>query len=434
MTFSQLTFPLLRLLTAKTYEMHMFHSASLKLGLERALMSRNQDTERDGDKPRASKKGEQEAKAKEIDELLKKGAYDVFKDEDDAEAERFMETDIDQLLEQKSKTVTYGSGATSSIGSGLGSFNKASFVANTEQGEQDVDLDDPDFWSKAVGLDTPPDDVPDLPMLDDGVKRHRKQVQQYDPYAAEQAKRDMEKQLEKEEKERMKEEKKLKKLKLQEEKQRKKEELDKLKRQKLAEKAAKFKQGLQPTDLKNPKVPKLGATVPKPKKMRKSDRAKELRRAANEDPILEKLKQAWEIPQRNRATSAVIRFGFGRFCKIRVEANLSSLPLQDIEVFVRAYVFQLGLQVAASMLERIRDEQTETDFISLLSRWVGNNSDLEVDWLCECITTALDFNNAIESSRCSLRIPWILTEPVSQKRKLANEFSYIFTDRHTLMN
>ena len=82
--------------------MHMFHSASLKLGLERALMSRNQDGDHDGDKTKMSKKGEQEAKAKEIDELLKKGAYDVFKDEDDAEedaesdAEDDAEDDVDE--------------------------------------------------------------------------------------------------------------------------------------------------------------------------------------------------------------------------------------------------------------------------------------------------------------------------------------------------
>lgn len=422
-----------RLLTAKTYEMHMFHSASLKLGLERALMSRNQETDKDGDGTKLSRKGEQEAKAKEIDELLKKGAYDVFRDEDDAEAEKFMETDIDQLLEQSSKTVTYGAGSSSAAGSGLGSFNKASFVANTESGEKDVDLDDPDFWSKAVGLEAPPEEVPDLPMLDDGVKRNRKQVQQYDPYAetaiAEQAKKDkvaMEKMLEKEEKERLREEKKQKKLKAQEDKQRKKDELDKIKRQKLAEKAAKFKQGLQPTDIMSAKVPKLGAGVPKPKKMRKSDRAKELRRAANEDPIIEKLKQAWEIPQRNRATSAVVRFGFGRFCKLRIEANLTSLPLQDLEIFVRVYVYQLALQVAVSMLERLRDEKSVTDFTELLTRWVGPGSAEEVDWLCDSITSALQLNKEVDEARCTLRIPWILTEPVSWYHEVArNDLHFV---------
>ena len=199
----------------------MFHTASLKLGLERAVLSQNreQQTEESDDAAKSTRASEREAQAKEIDNLLKKGAYDVFRDDDDKEAEKFMETDIDQLLENSSKTVTYGAAATSSLSSGLGSFSKASFVANTEGGEKDVDLDDPDFWSKAVGLESPPEETPEdvAAMLDDGVKRSRKQVQQYDPYAEtvmdEQLKKEriaLEKMLEQEEKERQKEEKRLK--------------------------------------------------------------------------------------------------------------------------------------------------------------------------------------------------------------------------------
>ena len=84
--------------------------------------------------------------AKEIDELLKKGAYDVFWDDDDTEVQQFMKTDIDQLLEQSSRTVTYGSYGKSTMSSGMRSFSKASFVASTEDGDgQDVDLDDTEF-------------------------------------------------------------------------------------------------------------------------------------------------------------------------------------------------------------------------------------------------------------------------------------------------
>jgi chromodomain-helicase-DNA-binding protein 7 len=67
----------------------MFHSASLKLGLERAVLSQNREQSDDSDENK--KKNDREAQAKEIDELLKKGAYDVFRDEDDTEAEKFME-------------------------------------------------------------------------------------------------------------------------------------------------------------------------------------------------------------------------------------------------------------------------------------------------------------------------------------------------------
>jgi hypothetical protein len=59
--------------------MHMFHSASLKLGLERAVLSQNRESADGVDSAtNSSKKGGREAQAKEIDQLLKKGAYDVF--------------------------------------------------------------------------------------------------------------------------------------------------------------------------------------------------------------------------------------------------------------------------------------------------------------------------------------------------------------------
>ncbi|KAL7528487.1 hypothetical protein ACHAWF_002583, partial [Thalassiosira exigua] len=59
----------------------------------------------------------------------------------------------------RSRTVTWGAAATSSLSSGLESFSKASFCASTGEGDgKDVDLDDPDFWSKAVGLEAPPEE------------------------------------------------------------------------------------------------------------------------------------------------------------------------------------------------------------------------------------------------------------------------------------
>eukprot|EP00804_Cyclotella_cryptica_P019560 CCRYP_014309-RA/>CCRYP_014309-RA protein AED:0.14 eAED:0.14 QI:0/0.76/0.66/1/0.64/0.44/18/4750/927 len=175
-----------RLLTAKTYEMHMFHSASLKLGLDRAVLAHQRQNVEETSSSKRKSKAEREEQAKEIDELLKKGAYDVFREDDDNEAQKFMETDIDQLLEQSSRKVTYGETATSSLSSGLGSFSKASFVASTGDGDgKDVDLDDPDFWAKAVGLQAPPEDMDPNMMLiiDDGSKRARKQVQVFDPHS-----------------------------------------------------------------------------------------------------------------------------------------------------------------------------------------------------------------------------------------------------------
>ena len=81
--------------------MNIFHSDILKRGLDRAVLAhQRQNTEYDGSIDGSSKKkykskNKREMQAKEIDELLKKGDYDVFWDDNDTEAKQFMETDID---------------------------------------------------------------------------------------------------------------------------------------------------------------------------------------------------------------------------------------------------------------------------------------------------------------------------------------------------
>lgn len=400
-----------RLLTAKTYEMHMFHSASLKLGLERAVLSQNREQVEEGDDSnnKTKKKTDREAQAKEIDDLLKKGAYDVFRDEDDTEAEKFMETDIDQLLIHSSKKVTYGDSATSSLGSGLGSFSKASFVANTDDGEKDVDLDDPDFWAKSVGLEAPVETSEDVAaMIDDGVKRNRKQVQVFDPYAefaeAEQRKKDkilLERIMEKEEKER-------------ERLERKKKKKDaKAKRKKREREREGGEKKPAPSEKHAPKKVvvdiKKAVKESRPKK-KKNDRQTALRRAENEDPILERLRQAWEVPQRNRATAAAIRFGFSRLSKLRSESNFTSLPLQDLETFVRSYVYQLSLQVSVTLLAKLR-ESDAVDLRLLFQEWIGIKCAKELDWICDSVYSSMKFQLEVENRRCSLRMPVILAEP-----------------------
>ncbi|KAI9989363.1 hypothetical protein PInf_019641 [Phytophthora infestans] len=150
-----------RLITRKTYEMHMFHKASLKLGLDKAVLThmRRENEEEGGKKRNKSSKAEE---SKEIDELLKRGAYDVFRDDDNA-GEQFCALDIDQILQRSSQIVQYTEQAQSS-------FSKASFVSATTS--DDVDLDDPDFWKKAVGL-TEPDPIEAEDLLPQQRKRTR---------------------------------------------------------------------------------------------------------------------------------------------------------------------------------------------------------------------------------------------------------------------
>lgn len=459
-----------RLLTAKTYEMHMFHSASMKLGLDRAVLAhqRGQNAE-EGDESGPSKskkhksKSEKEKQAKEIDQLLKKGAYDVFRDDDDKEAKQFMETDIDQILENSSRTVTYDNTASNKISSGLGSFSKASFVADTGDEQKDVDLDDPNFWEKAVGLDAPPEELgeDEANILYGEKKRNRKQVQVFDPYAEfveeeearEKAKEKQRKdkiQFEKDEKERAKKEKKAKREEDREKKQRekiaKKDELQRSKEEKLKakkeaaeakEETLKKKQEQKKKDKlkaatakvsdkeKTTKVkeksskPKTKDPISKPakKKLKKAERKRAAKRAVREDPPLERIKQAWEVPQRNRATAAALRFGFGRLCKVRHEANLTSLPVQDVELFVRAYCYQLGAQAAVCLMKQLCNKNGETsddhggDIASFLMRGTGTVYRVsECVFIVQAIETALQMKEEVESRRRILRIPLILTE------------------------
>ncbi|KAF4318613.1 hypothetical protein BBO99_00007232 [Phytophthora kernoviae] len=142
-----------RLITRKTYEMHMFHKASLKLGLDKAVLTHmRRENEEGGNKTRKDKSAKAQ-ESKEIDELLKRGAYDVFRDDDSA-GEQFCAADIDQILQRSSQIIKYTEQAQSS-------FSKASFVSATTS--DDVDLDDPEFWKKAVGITEPdPAGIEDL--------------------------------------------------------------------------------------------------------------------------------------------------------------------------------------------------------------------------------------------------------------------------------
>lgn len=168
-----------RLLTKKTYEMEMFHQASLKLGLDRAVLAHARNEQEDEECSRIDGRNKSKLKygmssnsltneiidgenntssntykpsnmsTKEIDELLKRGAYDVFR-EDDTEQREFVEADIDTLLQRSSHKVTYENNGSMKMASTLGSFSKASFVSADEK--EDVDINDPDFWKKAIGL------------------------------------------------------------------------------------------------------------------------------------------------------------------------------------------------------------------------------------------------------------------------------------------
>ncbi|XP_052564493.1 uncharacterized protein LOC120426896 isoform X3 [Culex pipiens pallens] len=119
-----------RLLCRNTYEREMFDKASMKLGLDKAILqSMNTSQNKDGSQKQLSKK--------EIEDLLKKGAYGAVMDDD--AGDKFCEEDIDSILLRRTQVITMESEKGST-------FSKASFAAAANR--SDINIDDPDFWNK----------------------------------------------------------------------------------------------------------------------------------------------------------------------------------------------------------------------------------------------------------------------------------------------
>lgn len=114
-----------RLVTRNTYEREMFDKAGLKLGLDRAVLQRMTFEEQ---------KSEKIKKKDAIETLLRKGAYGVLMETDEA-SRKFCEEDIDQILERRTKVVKHSDGGNV--------FSRASFHVEEE-------IDDPDFWENLL--------------------------------------------------------------------------------------------------------------------------------------------------------------------------------------------------------------------------------------------------------------------------------------------
>uniref|UniRef100_A0A8C9ET72 Chromodomain helicase DNA binding protein 6 n=1 Tax=Pavo cristatus TaxID=9049 RepID=A0A8C9ET72_PAVCR len=155
-----------RLITRNSYEREMFDKASLKLGLDKAVL---QDINRKG-----GTNGVQQLSKMEVEDLLRKGAYGALMDEED-EGSKFCEEDIDQILQRRTQTITIQS-------EGKGStFAKASFVASGNR--TDISLDDPNFWqkwAKIAELDTDAKNEKESLVID--RPRVRKQTKHYNSF------------------------------------------------------------------------------------------------------------------------------------------------------------------------------------------------------------------------------------------------------------
>lgn len=157
-----------RLVCRNTYEKDMFDRAGLKLGLDKAVMRRmeSQSSSVNEDETGISKN---ELNKKEIEDLLKKGAYGAMMD--DESSAQFCAEDIDQILERRTTVIRHEGNDTGSM------FSKATFSSSDGA---TVELDDPDFWEKwAAKAQIETTEAPDENELIVYQPRRRRQVQRF---------------------------------------------------------------------------------------------------------------------------------------------------------------------------------------------------------------------------------------------------------------
>jgi len=174
-----------RLLTRKTYEMVMFEKASMKLGLDRAMLS--------ADELGSSKKNEKTNKAgltaAEVDHILKNGAYAAFGEDEEKskeESKKYLNATIDEILNTASHIVDYTELAKKEQKGALSNFSKAVFTSKKSADEENVDIDDPEFWRKVAGFEHQPEDeihkrlgLSSDHVLRTGIKRQRRNVTRF---------------------------------------------------------------------------------------------------------------------------------------------------------------------------------------------------------------------------------------------------------------
>jgi len=140
-----------RLITRSSFEAEMFDRASKKLGLEQAIMGSKEFNAEEMDGSGSSKP---KMDAKELEQLLREGAYAVFMHAEAVDdEEEFLTQDIDKILEKRAHVYRDEPGAQTE--SWLNKKKKSSktrkqVFTGVDEGQNDIDLNDPDFWAKVL--------------------------------------------------------------------------------------------------------------------------------------------------------------------------------------------------------------------------------------------------------------------------------------------
>ena len=129
-----------RLVTSRSFEQEMFDRASKKLGLEQAVLGTfGQDNE--DDKPTS----------KEMEQLLKKGAYALLEDENDEMGKEFCSDDIESILAKRTRTrVVEGTKTATWLNKSGMVVSKSKFTGDSSSATAGINVDDPLFWQKVM--------------------------------------------------------------------------------------------------------------------------------------------------------------------------------------------------------------------------------------------------------------------------------------------
>ena len=141
-----------RLITRRSFESEMFNRASRKLGLEQAVLGSRNFNADELDETQNAK-----IDAKEMEQLLREGAYAVLMGEDNEDMTNFISQDIDTILNQRTHTiVTEGAKPTESWLNKQDALTKkprakkSMFTGNSSTEFAEIDVNDPDFWKKVL--------------------------------------------------------------------------------------------------------------------------------------------------------------------------------------------------------------------------------------------------------------------------------------------
>ncbi|KAI5074233.1 hypothetical protein GOP47_0010194 [Adiantum capillus-veneris] len=125
-----------RLITKDTYEQHLFECSSRKYGLDEAILGGMQGAITDNEYN------------ENIENLLKKGAYSILREDGEAEAAAFHAQNIEQILESRTEKRLVG-------GRGQNTFSVATFISNPAvdsvlDEEPASDGDPQQFWQELL--------------------------------------------------------------------------------------------------------------------------------------------------------------------------------------------------------------------------------------------------------------------------------------------